>query len=78
MLPHRPIFDSATKAFSYSYTPACAGGPTEIYVPKLHYPTGYAVNVSGAKVTSAAGASLLTFEADADATEVSVQVTPAS
>lgn len=69
-------FDAASKTFSYSYTPRCAGGPTEIYVPKLHYPDGYRVTVTGARVTSAPGAALLKLDADKDATEVSVKVTP--
>jgi endoglycosylceramidase len=71
-------FDPATRVFTYRYTPRCAGGPTEIYVPKLHYPDGYALEVSGARAISPPNATLLKLEADKDATEVSVRITPAS
>jgi endoglycosylceramidase len=63
-------FDDATKEFHLDYSTAHAdgsgnfptGSQTEIFVPPLHYPNGYAVDVQGAQVTSAPGASLLTLE----------------
>ena len=76
-------FDFASKAFSYRYTPRCAGGPTEIYVPALHYPQGYKLELSGARalspnVLSGPNASHLRLEALPGATEVEVRITPAS
>ena len=75
-IPGSLTFDDATRTFAYRYTPRCAGGPTEIYVPALHYPQGYAVEVSGARAISAPNASLLKLEALKGATEVSVRITP--
>ena len=68
-------FDEASKLFEYRYTPRCAGGPTEIYVPKLHYPAGYALELTGARATSKPGATLLTLRHEAGATEVRVRIT---
>ncbi len=69
-------FDPDSGAFSYSYTPRAAAGPTQIYVPlSLHYPNGYSVTVSGGQVTSAPNASLLTLENTAGATTVKVTLT---
>lgn len=69
------IFDPDSGAFEYRYTPRAARGPTEIYVPvALHYPDGYDVSVSGARVTSAADAPLLVLENVAGAAEVMVSV----
>lgn len=66
-------FDPDTGAFSYSYTARTAGGPTQIYVPlSVHYPNGYSVTASGAQVTSAPNASLLTLENNTGATTVVV------
>jgi endoglycosylceramidase len=70
-------FDAATRTFDYAYTPRCAGAPTEIYVPALHYPQGYVVQLTGAKALSAPGAALLKLEALKGATEVAVRITPA-
>jgi endoglycosylceramidase len=71
-------FDAATKTFEYSYTPRCAGGPTEIYVPKLHYPRGYSLDLTGARAISPPGSSRLKLEALPGAAGVSVKITPAS
>ncbi len=71
-------FDAATRTFQYSYTPRCAGGPTEIYVPKLHYPHGYTLELTGAHTTSPPNAALVKLESLKDATMVSVRITPAS
>lgn len=69
-------FDAATRTFDYAYAPRCAGGPTEIYVPKLHYPEGYALSVEGARVLSAPDAALVKLESLRDVTQVTVRITP--
>jgi endoglycosylceramidase len=71
-------FDAATAVFSYRYAPRAAGAPTDIYVPALHYPGGYIVEVSGARIVSSPGARHLLLQNDAAAQEVSVTVHPAS
>lgn len=62
-------FDDQTKEFHLDYSTARAdgsgdfpvGSQTEIFVPAIHYPSGYAVDVHGAEVTSAPGARVLTL-----------------
>lgn len=76
-VPGALSFDAATKTFAYSYTPRCAGAPTEIYVPALQYPNGYTLELSGARTISAPGASLLKLENLTGATQVTVRITPA-
>lgn len=72
-IPQSLSFDPDTGAFAYRYTPRLATGPTEIFVPRaLHYPGGYTVTVSGARVISAADASPLVLQNLAGATEVVV------
>lgn len=72
-IPKALSFDPDTAAFSYRYTPRPATAPTEIFVPRaLHYPSGYTVTVSGARVISAVDASPLLLENLAGATEVTV------
>jgi endoglycosylceramidase len=68
-------FDGASKTFEYRYTPRCAAGPTEIYVPKLHYPDGYALELTGARAASKPGAALLTLRHEPGAAEVLVRIT---
>ena len=75
-------YDEAGKVFSLSYstrlpsgTAAAAGLVTEIYVPALHYPAGYAVQVLGGHVISEANAAHLRIVADTGATAVTVKVT---
>ena len=68
-------FDEASGAFSYHYIPRAAAGPTEIYVPVLHYPNGYKLQVTGARSLSAANATRLQLENLPGATEVSVTIT---
>jgi len=75
-VPVAMSYDAATETFEYRYTPRCAGGPTEIYVPKLHYPNGYTLEVSGARDLGKPGDALVRLEALKDATEVSVRITP--
>jgi endoglycosylceramidase len=68
-------FDPDSGAFSYAYVPRQADGPTEIYVPVAeHYPKGYSVTVSGAKVASATNASPLILENIDGATSVTVSL----
>jgi endoglycosylceramidase len=62
-------FNDETKEFHLDYSTARADGSgnfpagsrTEIFVPKRHFPNGYAVDVQGAGVVSAPGASVLTL-----------------
>jgi endoglycosylceramidase len=70
-------FDSATKTFEYRYTPRCAKGPTEIYVPALHYPGGYRLELTGARELGPRHGSRVRIENAKDATEVAVRITPA-
>ncbi|WP_051749199.1 cellulase family glycosylhydrolase [Nevskia soli] len=72
--------DSNTFELSYSTvlpsgSSAVAGAVTEIYVPALHYPAGYSVQVQGGRVVSAVGAARLEVVADAGAEVVTVTVT---
>lgn len=69
-------FDVASKTLTYRYAPRCAGGPTEIYVPALHYPRGYTLQLTGARRLSPPGASLLRIEALPEATQVEVRIAP--
>jgi endoglycosylceramidase len=55
-------FDPDTGAFLYRYQAQPASAPTEIHVPKLHYPNGYRIELSGARVVSEAGASRLLLQ----------------
>jgi endoglycosylceramidase len=75
-IPQALSFDPATGAFSYRYTPRLASAPTEIFVPlALHYPNGYTVTVSGARVVSPANTSPLLIENAAGASEVVITLT---
>jgi hypothetical protein len=75
-------FDDATKEFHLDYSTARAdgsgnfpaGSKTEIFIPQLHYPSGYAVDVQGAEVVSAPDARVLTL-ASCGTGPVSVRVT---
>jgi endoglycosylceramidase len=69
-------YDPDTRRFTYSYVPdARIKAPTEIVVPALEYPYGYRVAVSGATVTSAPSASLLTLVPTPGHRRVTVTVT---
>ena len=50
--------------------------PTEVWVPRRHYPKGYTVKVTGARVTSRPNKQLLTLRAKRSAGKVTVQVAP--
>jgi endoglycosylceramidase len=75
-------FNDGTKEFHLDYSTARADGSgdfpvgsrTEIFVPELHYPDGYAVDVHGAEVVSAPGAQVLTL-ASCGTGPISVRVT---
>jgi endoglycosylceramidase len=67
-------FDTATKAFTLTYTAKPATGLTEVFLPVRQYPRGYRVTVSGATVVSKLGAHVLLLKA-ARAGAVSVTVT---
>jgi endoglycosylceramidase len=69
-------FDAATANFTFRYLPRAATAPTDIYVPALHYPSGYVVEASGAHVLSAPGARHLLLQSEAASGEVSVVVHP--
>jgi hypothetical protein len=58
-VPTHIAFDPETKVFDFEYDPARVGGghfprrlDTLVFVPKRHYPNGYNVEVSGARVMS--------------------------
>lgn len=78
-------FDAASRRFSLRYSTTLASGRkaaaaaiTDIHVPTLHYPHGYAVRVEGGTVRSAANARRLQIVADPLATEVIVSVVPST
>jgi endoglycosylceramidase len=73
--PTRQRFDPATGAFELEYRPDhSVTAPTSIVVPTEVYPDGYAVQVTGATVTSAPDAGRLTVVADPSADRVVVRV----
>lgn len=55
-----------------------AGSITEVQVPRVQYPHGYAVEVSGARVTSVRNAPVLTLTSRSGATEVVLTLRPAA
>lgn len=74
-------FDADSKVFDleYSTAPARGGAPTgrpvtEVFVPKRHYPSGYAVSADGAGIASPAGDQILELRACPGAKEVKVRV----
>jgi endoglycosylceramidase len=77
-------YDTGTNAFQLSYSTARASGAgtfpagseTDVYVPALHYHSGYSVQVSGAAPISAPGASVLRLASCDGYTSISVRVAP--
>lgn len=77
-------FDRETGIFRLSYTALRADGTglfpggavTTVAVPRLHYPDGYRVQVSGARVVSGVDAPVLKLASLPGAAAVSVTVTP--
>jgi endoglycosylceramidase len=76
-------WDPAAKTFTFAYDVRAAGGarrfpagaPTEVFVPRLHFPDGYKVEVKGARVASAAGSSLLILRSLEGAGTVELKLT---
>ena len=80
--PERWSFDPATRVFELAYSLRPAGGkrptytPTEVFVPRRHYPKGYSVEAKGARVVSKPNAQLLLLRAKRAAGRVEVRVSP--
>jgi endoglycosylceramidase len=74
-MPGAQSFYRPAQTYRYRYTVnSKIHAPTEISIPPYTYPLGYSVQVSGARVTSAANAALLVLSADRGARTVSVTV----
>lgn len=74
-IPLELTFDPDSGEFLYRYRPRAAGAPTEIHVPvSLHYPDGYVLEVSGARLASPAGAARVLLHNEPRATEVQVRI----
>jgi endoglycosylceramidase len=78
-------FDTTSKVFALRYsTQRVSGGrfaansPTEVFIPRLQYPHGYDVTVTGARIASSPTAGALVLCSSAGAASVSVTVTPAA
>jgi len=77
-------FDRESDTFTLSYAvqsaqtahPFRAGSVTQIAAPRLSWPTGYAVQVSGGRTVSKPGASLLRVASCPGASEVSITAAP--
>ena len=83
--PTRLTFDVATTTLDFEFVTrrpdgrrAPRGLQTEVFIPKLRYPNGYAVTAVGATVTSRPCAPTLTLRNQPEATAVAVRVTPSS
>ncbi len=80
--PTSVSYDSPSHALVVRWTtvrptggPSPAGAVTTIEVPKLDYPSGYSVSATGAEVTSAPCARLLTLRTKPHAASATVRVT---
>ena len=76
-------YDSSAGKFTMTYSTQRAGGGTfapgqltQVFVGLRHFPKGYAVQISGADVTSAGCADYLALRNHSDATSVTVNVVP--
>ena len=75
-------WDASTRTFSLDYSTtlpngrAATGLETDVYVPPLHFPTGYRVYATGATVVSPADASILRLQAVRGARAVGLKVMP--
>ena len=75
-------FSPNDKIFTLEYSTSCANGCTsfaagqytQISLPKLIYPTGYKVSLSGATIVSNANAPVLQLKNNPGATKVSVEI----
>jgi endoglycosylceramidase len=82
--PQSYSFDRDAISFELRYSTTAPGGkrmdsgpPTEIHVPRIHYPDGrYRVQSRGARVVSSPGARLLKLQNCSGADRVSVSVVP--
>ena len=80
--PERWSFDPDSRVFELAYSLKPAGRrrptytPTEVWVPRRHYPNGYTVKATGARVTSRPNSQRLTLRAKKSAGRVTVQVAP--
>lgn len=63
-VPTAMAFDPTSRTFTLSYDARPTTGLTEVVLPARHYPHGYAVRVSGARVVSKPGAPVLLLKAD--------------
>jgi hypothetical protein len=82
--PQSWSFDPANRAFRFAFSTSRVGGgsfprgiATEVELPALQYPTGYAVAATGARVVSPPDANRLRLVAEPGAAAVRVTVTPA-
>jgi endoglycosylceramidase len=86
--PEHYAYDETTHTMLYAYTLISprghrftAGSCTAIVVPAVQYPTGYAVTVDGARVTSRPGSGLVTLAEDGAGnsdSSVTVEIRPAA
>jgi endoglycosylceramidase len=83
--PRSFSFDPDTRVFELTYATTAPDGSktarrvrTEVRVPTINFPDGYAVDVEGASVTSRADAGVLELKRDARASRVVVSVTPSA
>jgi endoglycosylceramidase len=76
-------YDAEANTFELEYSAELPDGrrparrlATEVYVPRIHYPSGYRVRVAGASARRRQGGRILVLHRDAGAAEVSVRVSP--
>ena len=76
-------YDAGTDVFHLAYSTTAPTGDllprtvtTRIYLPRIHYPDGYSVDVNGATVVSEPGARYLELRRNPGASRVSVTVRP--
>lgn len=81
--PRKFFYDRAARVFTLSYSTARAGGgalapdaESEVWIPPRFFPRGYDVTSTGAHVTSAPDATLLTLRNETGARNVTLRVTP--
>ena len=79
--PQSWSFDSSTRVFRLTFSTHGPGGPLRspyslVYVPTLHYPHGYRVTVTGAKIVGSATTSHLVLRNVRGASDVSVVIQP--
>jgi endoglycosylceramidase len=78
-LPLAERYDPTANTFTYTYAPDRGiSAPTVIFTAPLHYPRGYTVAVTGARVVSAPGARYLELQPDRSGDLVRVRLIPAT